>query len=149
MMRRIKIAVDYILLKLALFFYYYLPVLWARVRLLHRRRDVRDRIAGSVSFPSKRYAVYVLWQSRGVPWYVRTMLHALREQQVNTVVVINSNLTAHQKEILQSECSEILVRGNLGFDFGAYKDAVLYLRERAYICVSKRTARTLSFACRE
>ena len=51
----------------------------------------------------------------------------MREQEVNTIAVVNHELSTEQLGILQSLCVEVLVRGNKGSDFGAYKDAVLRL----------------------
>src|SRR5687768_11522699 len=55
------------------------------------------------------------------------MLESLKKNEVNTIVVSNSALSADQLSALKPLSSEILVRGNEGLDFGAYRDAVLRL----------------------
>jgi hypothetical protein len=132
MLRKLKTAVSHLLSTLTLCLYYYIPIVWAHCRLLHRRRDIREIVEGSVAFPTGKYAIYVLWQQGEIPWYVENMLRGLREQQVNCIVVANSELTPSQRDALRAKCAEILVRGNMGLDFGAYKDAVLYLSEKGH-----------------
>ena len=41
--------------------------------------------------------------------------------------MVNHELSTEQLSVLQGLCAEVLVRGNKGSDFGAYKDAVLHL----------------------
>jgi hypothetical protein len=125
---RIADLVDRALQKVVLVLFYHLPVSLALANPFLRRSDVRQIVAGKCQFPSGRYAIYVLWQPRGdIPWYVRNMLEGLRAQQVNVVAVINHEPSAEQLEFLQAHCATILVRGNKGADFGAYRAAVLTL----------------------
>ena len=108
--------------------FYYVPVSFALLNPFLRRSDMRQVHAGLEQVRNGRYAIYVLWQPAGtIPWYVRNLLEALREQEVNTIAVVNHELSAEQLSILQGLCAEVLVRGNKGSDFGAYKDAVLRL----------------------
>ena len=86
------------------------------------------------NFETGRYAIYVLWQPDGViPWYVLNLLEALKAREVNTIAVANHALTPDAAQRPQSLCAEIVVRGNKGLDFGAYKDAVLHLLQRQQV----------------
>jgi hypothetical protein len=125
---RIAELVDRVVQNIVFFSFYYIPVSLALVNPFLRRSDVRQVHVGSSRFDSGRFAIYVLWQPAGtIPWYVRIMLEELREHQVNTIAVVNHEISPEQLSILQSLCAQVLVRGNKGSDFGAYKDAVLSL----------------------
>src|SRR5581483_7128117 len=127
-LRQFAELVDRALQKVVLFSFYYVPVSCALLNPFLRRSDIREVHSGSSRFASGRYAIYVLWQPDGtIPWYVRNLLEALKEQEVNTIAVVNHALSPEQRSVLQDLCAEILVRGNKGSDFGAYKDAVLKL----------------------
>ena len=128
LLRQIAEIVDRILQKVVLFVFYYVPISFSLLNPVLRKSDVRQVHAGSSRFTSGRYAVYVLWQPAGtIPWYVLNLLKELREQDVNTIAVVNHTLSTEQLSILQTLCAKVLVRGNKGSDFGAYKDAVLDL----------------------
>ena len=127
MIRRLADLHDRLVQKLVLIVFYYIPVARACLTPNHRDSDIREEHAGSCSFPTGRYAVYVLWQPKTIPWYVLNMLEALRRHQVNTIVVSNETLSAEQLATLNPLCAEVLIRGNKGLDFGAYKDAILRL----------------------
>lgn len=119
---------DRALQQLVLLFFYYLPLPFALLDPVLRRGDVRRTYAGSSRFQSGRYAIYVLWQPGGtIPWYARNLLKELRDRHVDTIAVLNHPPTPEQLGVLQDLCAEILIRGNKGSDFGAYKDAVLHL----------------------
>ena len=120
--------VDRVIQKIVLCGFYYIPVSFALVNPFWRRSDVRQAYVGSSRFESGRYAVYVLWQPAGtIPWYVRNLLEELRAQGVNTIAVVNHELSVEQLRVLRDLSAEVLVRGNKGSDFGAYRDAVLNL----------------------
>ncbi len=119
---------DRALQQFVLFFFYYLPLPLKLLNPLLRRSDVCRTYQGSSRFQSGRYAIYVLWQPDGtVPWYVRNLLEALRDQQVDTIAVVNHEPSPEQLGILRELCAELMIRGNKGSDFGAYRDAVLHL----------------------
>ena len=127
-LRQTAEIVDRILQKTVLFVFYYVPVSVALLNPFLRRSDLRQTHVGSSRFARGRYAIYVLWQPAGtIPWYVLNLLKELKEQEVNTIAVVNHVLSTEQLGILQGLCAEVLVRGNKGSDFGAYKDAILHL----------------------
>ena len=125
---RVAELVDRAVQQVVLLLFYYVPVSAALLRPVYRRSDIREIHAGSARFDTGRYAIYVLWQPDGViPWYALNVLEALKGLGVNTIAVANHALSSEQLKVLKSLCAEILVRGNSGLDFGAYKDAVLHL----------------------
>ena len=127
MIRRLADIYDRLAQKLVLIAFYYIPIARACLTPNCRDSDIREEHSGSCSFATGRRAVYVLWQPKTIPWYVLNMLEALRRHQVNTTVVSNEKLSAEQLASLKPLCAEVLVRGNKGLDFGAYKDAILRL----------------------
>ncbi len=127
MLRRLTDIKDRLLMKLTLIVYYYIPILIGYIWPFQSRSDIREEYPGSCSFQTGRYAIFVLWQPHTIPWYVINMLEGLRRHQVSTIVVSNYKLTSEQLDTLRPLCAKVLVRGNKGLDFGAYKDAVLQL----------------------
>ena len=130
MLRRLANIYDRFLLRVTLLLYYYIPIIGAYLNPFHRNSNILEIHEGCLSFDSGKYAIYILWQPRTIPWYVLNMLHGLRDHQVNTIIVSNHKLGPDQRASLQTLSNQVLVRGNKGLDFGAYKDAVLYLTDR-------------------
>ncbi len=91
MLRFIANIRDRLLKKLTLTIYYYVPIVFAYLNPLQRRSDVVAEYPGSLTFPSGRFAVFVLWQPHTIPWYVLNMLEGLKRHQVNTIIVSNEN----------------------------------------------------------
>jgi rhamnan synthesis protein F len=129
MLRNLLTLGDRLMQKLVLFLFYYIPVGRACLTPNHRSSDIREAHAGTCSFATGRYAIYVLWQPRTVPWYVVNLLEGLKRHEVNTIVVSNEKLNDEQLATLTPLCAEVLVRKNKGLDFGAYKDAILRLSD--------------------
>lgn len=127
MFRRLGDLYDRFMQKLTLLFFYYVPIARACLTPNYRSSDIAGEHPGQSTFETGRYAIYVLWQPRGIPWYVTNMLEGLKRHEVSTVVVSNGPLTPDQFAALRPLCATILVRRNKGLDFGAYKDAVLQL----------------------
>ena len=130
MFQRLANIYDQILLRITLIIYYYLPIATAYLNPYQRVSNIIEVLPGAVSFNSEKYAIYVLWQPRIIPWYVINMLAGLRDHKVNTIIVSNHELTSEQRNMLQGFSREVLLRGNKGLDFGAYKDAVGHLTKR-------------------
>lgn len=127
MLKRLVDIVDRLVQKLVLIVFYYIPIARAFLTPNFRDSDISEEHTGSCSFVTGRHAVYVVWQPKTIPWYVLNMLEALKRHQVNTTVVSNEKLSAEQLATLKPLCAEVLIRGNKGLDFGAYKDAILHL----------------------
>ncbi len=129
MFRRLGDLYDRFMQKLTLLIFYYVPIAGACLTPNYRSSDVAEEHAGQSTFDAGRYAIYVLWQPRCIPWYVTNMLEGLKRHQVNTIVVSNGALKPDQFAALKPLCSTILIRRNKGLDFGAYRDAVLRLMD--------------------
>lgn len=98
-----------------------------RVRLANYDNDIRQ----IDSFRANRdgvFAIFVYYERDGVvSQSVRRILSELVAQDVQIVLVANHPLSDEQAAFFGECCHTVLVRGNQGFDFGCYKDAVQYL----------------------
>ena len=131
---RIADLADRFLQRVTKFVFYRVPILFAVLNPFQRRSDIREEHLGTATFDTGKYAIYVIWQPHMIPWYVLNMLRALQEHSVNTIVVSNRRLNDEQLATLRGLSAKVLVRGNKGLDFGAYRDAVLLLeREKARV----------------
>lgn len=74
----------------------------------------------------RRVAVFVHFDAAGeVQPYVLDYLRALRELAIDTVFVTNSGrLTPDARAALRALCAAVLVRRNIGYDFGAMRDGL-------------------------
>lgn len=132
MLRPVADLIERGLRKLTWLVYYQIPIAIAYLTPGYRSSDIKEEITGSLSFDNGKYAIFVLWQPFGtVPWYVMNMLAGLKQQAVTVIVVANHRLTPDQISTLRPLSDRILVRGNKGFDFGAYRDGILYLTRQA------------------
>jgi len=75
------------------------------------------------------YAIFLIWQPKALPWYVRNALDALDDAGINVICVVNHDLTEERLRELSGLCKTVIVRGNAGFDIGGYKDATIYMFE--------------------
>jgi hypothetical protein len=84
---------------------------------------------GMAVFPGRPYAVFVVFNLQPrVPRYVRAHIEALARHRINTVVVSNNRrLPGSEVARLLPHCYAYLARFNLGYDFGAYRDGVVWL----------------------
>src|SRR4051812_35887601 len=125
MLRRVADLVERALRRLTWVVWYHFPVAIGYLTPGYRSSDVEEETTGSLSFDNGKYAIFVIWQPTGtLPWYVMNLLHGLKTQAVNTIVVANHRLSPEQNSTLRGLSAKILVRGNKGFDFGAYRDGV-------------------------
>lgn len=73
----------------------------------------------------KRLAIYFFFDKDGVvDAYVPYYLKHLKPLCGELCVVVNKPLTRKGTETLQSVCDKLIVRENIGFDSGAYKEAL-------------------------
>ena len=73
------------------------------------------------------YAVVVNYSKFGVPGDLLDLLRTLRAANVNPVVVCNGRPKDGAYEALKSEAHRVLIRRNIGRDFGAYRAISLHL----------------------
>lgn len=113
-------------------YYTYIDPRWQRFRLINYSSDIRSVIEGGSQVGSGVYCVFVYYETNGqVSQSVRNILAALQRRNVNTVIVTNVKLSESQSVVLTQYSHTLILRGNQGFDFGAYKDCVLHLQQRA------------------
>lgn len=105
---------------------------WQKLWLRNYNSDIRETFEGKSRSESGSYCIFVYYETNGrVSTSVRNILSALKRRNVNTIVVTNVALSEEQKVFLL-ECSHtIILRGNQGFDFGAYKDCINHLQKDA------------------
>jgi len=113
-----------------LFFHYPRIVsAWAK-RRSGRRSFITEHLSGELSFDNDKFAIFLIWQPRKIPWYLQNALDALAEAKINVVLVVNHPLTAEMRETLSKQSRHILIRDNTGFDIGGYQDATRFIRDK-------------------
>ena len=93
--------------------------------LLRRPNQVIDTWTNGQPL-GRRVAVFVHYDPDGkVQPFVLAYLQALRDLAIETVFVTNSGkLTAEAKAALRPLCAAVLIRRNIGYDFGAMRDGL-------------------------
>ncbi|MBB2204101.1 rhamnan synthesis F family protein [Gluconacetobacter takamatsuzukensis] len=98
-------------------------------RLKSYTTNIKD-IVDAAPLESDVYCIFVYYEQReDVSASVKRVILELRENNINTILVCNHEMTPEQKDFFQNNCATIVFRGNQGFDFGAYKDAIQSLRK--------------------
>lgn len=123
--------IIWILLKVVVAFKtHYWEILKAYLKAFFGRDKFIESIYdGDLVHPSNNYAIFLIWQNGGVPWYVLNALDSLRANEVNVVLVSNKILSKSQLEILKKLSFKVMVRENYGLDFGGYKDGTQFLKK--------------------
>ncbi|WP_417768499.1 rhamnan synthesis F family protein [Stappia sp.] len=93
------------------------------------RRRVRAKLEGSVSHHGGTYAVFAMFREGELSPYTLSAIDSLNRLKVNIILVSNTVLTEAVQEKLRSRCRYVVIRDNIGRDFGAYKDGFSVLRE--------------------
>ncbi|SEU17795.1 hypothetical protein SAMN05443580_12218 [Variovorax sp. OV084] len=73
------------------------------------------------------YAIVVKYAGHGESANLHVLLDALRRAQVNTVLVCNGEVPPEELRALSQRVHRVMVRRNIGRDFGAYRAATLSL----------------------
>lgn len=73
------------------------------------------------------YAIVVKYAGHGESANLHVLLDALRRAQVNTVLVCNGEVPPEELRALSQRVHRVMVRRNVGRDFGAYRAATLSL----------------------
>lgn len=112
------------------FLYHDLKIYQARIaRRFLTSSSITESHIGRKPGMERIFAVYVIWQPKHLPWYVKNTLSALNDLGVSVVVVVNHPLSPDRTSELEDFCAHILVRNNAGFDMGGYKDASSFIRK--------------------
>ncbi|WP_354345378.1 rhamnan synthesis F family protein [Phyllobacterium ifriqiyense] len=111
------------------FFYHDLKVLIAKVQsVIQADRSQPIIHIGQKKHSTNTYAIFLIWQPDELPWYVKNALKSLNELNINVLTIVNHPLDANRLSELQSLCCHVMVRNNVGFDIGAYKDGTRFIR---------------------
>ena len=89
---------------------------------------VKDEIVRPDS--GSKYAIVVFYPGFGLDESLIGLLRALRGADINTIVVCNGDPGAADMERLRADAQRILLRPNVGRDFGAYRAASLHLAQQ-------------------
>lgn len=94
--------------------------------ILSRRRTVS---VGSKS-GQDRVVIYVVFSPEGVQISHLHALDCISEAGYSALVVVNNSLTDADRKALLSRCWKLLERPNFGYDFGAYRDGIILLKDK-------------------
>jgi len=101
-----------------------------RIILERKPRLISDQIVSPAV--GNKYAIVVKYSAFGVTPDFLDLLEALRNCDVNPIIVCNGKLKDADRAALDGKVHRILVRKNQGRDFGAYRAATLYLYAQGY-----------------
>ena len=75
------------------------------------------------------FAIFVFYGPDGIaPPDVTNVLKALSDATVHVVLVSNHKLSSEQSDAFSPICHTVIERGNQGFDMGAYRDALMWMK---------------------
>jgi lipopolysaccharide biosynthesis protein len=101
-----------------------------RAAIRFRTNMVRQTYAGDIDLEqATKIAIFAHWDSTGQIYrYVQYQLQSLRDAGYTTVFVSNSPILDESSiNILKPLVGRVIWRHNIGYDFGAYKDAIASL----------------------
>ena len=93
------------------------------------QNTILRRIEGECRHEGGRFAVFLVYQPRETPWYVRNALDGLRDAGINVLLVFNHALDAEREAEFRRQSYGMLIRNNAGLDIGGYRDGYLALRD--------------------
>lgn len=82
---------------------------------------------------AEKIAIFVIFQPEGLSKSTLRTLEYLSDSGFSTLVVVNHPLSVDDLEAVKRDSWRVLVRKNLGYDFGAYRDGVWYLRREGIV----------------
>ncbi|WP_289043987.1 rhamnan synthesis F family protein [uncultured Aliiroseovarius sp.] len=85
---------------------------------------VSDKTDGS-------FAIFVYYEpGQTVSASVQRIIRSLAKADVNIILMSNHALSDEQHAFFRDHCHTLIRRGNQGFDFGCYKDAIKFIGEK-------------------
>jgi hypothetical protein len=78
--------------------------------------------------PEKEMGIYLIFPTAGLLSSHIRVLEAMRAARICPIVVSNGDLSEADREKMQPMVHAILERPNIGYDFGGYRDAMMFLR---------------------
>jgi hypothetical protein len=124
LIRRVLISLRLRLIRL-LFFPYFALIDWRLRRELKQHGDVISTQALSET-KGGIFCVFHLFVKHRLPASTRRALEALRALDVSLVIVSNGPIPAEDVPLLESLAHTIIIRRNIGRDFGGYRTGVLH-----------------------
>lgn len=76
---------------------------------------------------SKNYALFLIYQPQKIAWYVKNAIDSLNEVGINIIIIVNSKPNKSQLSYLKENSIVVILRDNLGFDIGGFRDSTIYL----------------------
>lgn len=88
---------------------------------------IREIKKGLELRPMGNFLILVIYRKYGVGEEIMHLIKEFDAKGYNILLISNGHLPAKQYESLSRRCFAIMQRNNIGHDFGAYKDGILYL----------------------
>ncbi len=85
---------------------------------------------GNLCHASGEVAVFAASYTETYPLFFMNLFEALKAARIDVVIVSNKTLSKNNIFFLQNYCRWLLIRKNIGRDFGAYADALRFLGEK-------------------
>lgn len=133
MLIKLKFVVFHIARILIKLRYHDAVVLYTKLKLrLVRNSSIISIEAGFREHENKYYALFLIYQPKGIPWYVKNALDSLNEAGINVIVIVNHGIDEKRLSTLRENSKTVIIRNNSGFDIGAFRDATIYLNSQEY-----------------
>ena len=101
---------------------YYDAFLRNRARFYHGSREIGTKVCLFVIYPSSGYCDTQL-----------LAMDSITDDSFSLVVLSNARLQSDVREKILSKCAILVERVNFGYDFGAYRDGVLFLKQAGHL----------------
>jgi hypothetical protein len=99
-------------------------------RYLHdRSKSQKSRFSPGLQPRGAQLALYLLHQEDGLLASTFATCQHLASKGFSTLIVSNTPLSAPDRQALAPYCFAMIERPNFGYDFGGYRDGILWLME--------------------
>ena len=104
-----------------------------RKRNYEKKKSRTIRISEGAMLPGSEIAVFLIYQPNGVPGSIVHTCGHLAGKGISPFIVSNSRLSNEDRRRLADVSWKIMERPNFGYDFGGYREGILYLDEHDLI----------------
>lgn len=94
-----------------------------------KRHAAEIKVTKGVHNISSEVAIYLIFPSNGVTQSHLATLQQMVEEGIAPFIISNMPLSDQDRDMLAERSWRIMERPNIGYDFGGYRDGVLFLRE--------------------
>jgi hypothetical protein len=91
---------------------------------------IRQHIDGSLIHHSGEVAIFATSHNGIYPAFFLNLFKALKQARIDVLIISNRDLSDDVIEQLRPHCRWLLIRENIGRDFGAYADAIRFLSKQ-------------------